>query len=227
MTPLNPRSGRAKSAPSHQDRPLVLVVDDDGNVRDAIVELLLSVDVEAVAFGSTLDLLSKGIPDRPGCLLLDVRMPGLSGLDLQHKLASQGVFKPIVFLTGFADIPMTVQAMKAGAVDFLTKPFRDQALLDAVGQAIALDRRQREREDDLRVTQTLLAQLTPRELQVFQQVIAGRLNKQIAFDLGISLVTVKLHRGNVMRKLKARSVGELIRIGDVLPAEFKAQEASP
>ncbi|MDQ0512472.1 response regulator transcription factor [Ancylobacter amanitiformis] len=221
MNQLHPPLSRARGVASAPDRPLVLVVDDDGHMRDALTELLQSVDLESMAFGSTLELLSRGMPDRPGCLLLDVRMPGLSGLDFQRQLLNDGISKPIVFLTAFADIPMTVQAMKAGAVDFFTKPFRDQALLDAVGQAITLDRSHRDRRDEVRLSQSLLAQLTQRERQVFHHVVAGRLNKQIAFDLGISLITVKLHRGNMMRKLRSRSVGELIRLWEMLPADTK------
>jgi FixJ family two-component response regulator len=203
------------------DRPLVLIVDDDEEVRAALQELMLSVGLDAVCFASPRDLLESELPDRPGCLVLDVRMPGASGLDLQHQLAAKGNLKPIIFLTGHGDIPMSVQAMKAGAVDFLTKPFRDQTLLDAITVAIGKDveqiaatRRSKEYSD-------LYVTLTQRERQVMREVARGRLNKQIAFDLGIKEITVKLHRGNVMRKMKAASIGELIRAWETLPADLR------
>lgn len=211
-------SRRARANQTVGAPPLVLIIDDDRSMREALVDLLQSVDIDTLAFSSTSDFLSALMPDRPGCLLLDVRMPGLSGLDLQRHLSSLQIFKPIVFLTAFADIPMTVQAMKAGAVDFLTKPFRDQALLDAIAQAIALDIERRERQAGVRESLARFSQLTPREKQLLREVAAGRLNKQIAFDLGISLITVKLHRGNMMRKLGARSVSDLVRIWEMLPA---------
>jgi FixJ family two-component response regulator len=206
---------------SDADRPLVLIVDDDEEVRAALGELMSSVGLDAVCFASPRDLLESELPDRPGCLVLDVRMPGASGLDLQHQLAAKGNLKPIIFLTGHGDIPMTVQAMKAGAVDFLTKPFRDQTLLDAITVAIGKDveqiaaTRRAKEHSDLYVT------LTQREREVMREVARGRLNKQIAFDLGIKEITVKLHRGNVMRKMKAASVGELIRAWETLPADLR------
>jgi FixJ family two-component response regulator len=159
--------------------------------------------------------------DRPGCLILDVRMPGSSGLDLQHRLARNGNPKPIIFLTGHGDIPMTVQAMKAGAIDFLTKPVRDQTLLDAVIAAIAADARRRAEAEVIERNVKRLETLTPREREVLHEVARGRLNKQIAYDLGISEVTVKLHRGNVMRKMQAASIGELIRTWETLPASMR------
>jgi FixJ family two-component response regulator len=206
---------------SDADRPVVLIVDDDEEVRAALGELMSSVGLDAVCFASPRDLLESELPDRPGCLVLDVRMPGASGLDLQHQLAVKGNLKPIIFLTGHGDIPMTVQAMKAGAVDFLTKPFRDQTLLDAITVAIGKDveqiaaTRRAKEHSDLYVT------LTQREREVMREVARGRLNKQIAFDLGIKEITVKLHRGNVMRKMKAASVGELIRAWETLPADLR------
>ena len=204
-----------------QDRPLVLIVDDDAAVRTSIEELMLSVGIDAIGFGSTHELLEAEIPDRPGCLVLDVRMPGLSGLDLQQHLAAAGNPKPIIFLTGHGDIPMTVQAMKAGAVDFLTKPFRDQSLLDAVTAGTERDRAQRIDAGLIREQTDHFATLTARERQVLRLVAFGRLNKQIAFDLGITEVTVKLHRSSVMRKMQASSIGELIRAWEVLPAELR------
>ena len=165
-------------------------------------ELILSADYRSVCFGSTRELLGTDILDGSGCLILDLRMPGASGLDLQNHLTQSGKRKPIIFLTGHGDIPMTVQAMKAGAVDFLTKPVRDQTLLDAVATAIERDMALRNDASIVKQHADRLATLTPRERQVFREVALGRLNKQIAFDLGISEVTVKLHRGNVMRKCR-------------------------
>ncbi len=204
------------------ERPLVVIVDDDEAVRDSLEELMLSVGIDAAGFGSTRELLDAELPERPGCFVLDVRMPGSSGLDLQQHLAANGNAMPIVFLTGHGDIPMSVQAMKAGAVDFLTKPFRDQSLLDAVSAGIERDVSQRA---DARVVRELSdrhATLTARERQVLREVARGRLNKQIAYDLGISEVTVKLHRSSVMRKMEARTIGELIRAWDMLPEEIRA-----
>jgi FixJ family two-component response regulator len=207
-------------------RALVLVVDDDEEIRLALRELFESVGLDALCFGSPRELLEANLPKRPGCLVLDIRMPGSSGLDLHQQLAARGDPRPVVFLTGHADIPMTVQAMKAGAVDFLTKPVRDQALLDAVTAAI-------ERDIALQTGARLVerqverfATLTPRERQVMREVAHGRLNKQIAFDLGISVVTVKLHRGNAMRKMQAMSIGELVRAWEALPPAVR-QKSQP
>jgi FixJ family two-component response regulator len=202
-------------------RPLVVIVDDDEAVRDALAELMESVGIDAIGFGSTHALLEAALPERPGCLVLDVRMPGSSGLDLQQHLAASGDAKPIIFLTGHGDIPMTVQAMKAGAVDFLTKPFRDQSLLDAVTTGIERDLAQRAEARLVKQQADRHATLTARERQVLALVAQGRLNKQIAFTLGISEVTVKLHRSSVMKKMHAASVGELIRAWDTLPAELR------
>lgn len=207
------------------DYPLVLIVDDDESVRLSIQELVESVGLRGVSFGSTKELIESALYERPGCLVLDVRLPGLSGLDFQQHLNSNGKTKPIVFLTGHADIPMTVQAMKAGAVDFLTKPFRDQSLLDAVKVGIERDLAQREAAKIIRKNLDRFETLTSRERQVLREVANGRLNKQIAFDLGISEVTVKLHRSNVMRKMNAVSVGGLIRSWETLPAAIRANES--
>ncbi|MBC9032888.1 response regulator transcription factor [Sphingomonas sp. JC676] len=204
-----------------QDRPLVLIVDDDIAVRTSIEELMLSVGIDAVGFGSTRELLDAELSERPGCLVLDVRMPGSSGLDLQQHLSATGNPKPIVFLTGHGDIPMTVQAMKAGAVDFLTKPFRDQSLLDAVTAGIERDLAQRADAQLVKQQADRYATLTTRERQVLRLVAQGRLNKQIAFELGISEVTVKLHRSGMMKKMRAISVGELVRAWDMLPTELR------
>jgi FixJ family two-component response regulator len=203
--------------PAEQDRPLVVIVDDDAAVRTSIEELMLSVGIDAAAFGSTRELLEAKLPERPGCMVLDVRMPGSSGLDLQQHLAAAGNAKPIIFLTGHGDIPMSVQAMKAGAIDFLTKPVRDQSLLDAVTLGIDRDLAQRAAARLTNLQADRYDTLSPRERQVLRQVAQGRLNKQIAFDLGISEVTVKLHRSSVMRKMAANTVGELIRAWDLLP----------
>lgn len=208
------------------DRPLVLIVDDDPDIRLALQELLFSVGIEACGFGSTTELLQADLPDRPGCLILDVRMPGASGLDLQQHLSSNGNTKPIIFLTGHGDIAMTVQAMKAGAVDFLTKPVRDQTLLDAVAAGIEKDVTQRGEARLIKQHVDRYNKLTPREREVLREVAKGLLNKQIAFELKISEVTVKLHRGSVMRKMQAASANNLIRIWEMLPADVR-EDKSP
>lgn len=202
-------------------KPLVIVVDDDEAVRQAICELLLSVDIEAAGFASARELLDSDVLHRPGCMILDVRMPGLSGLDFQSKLAASGIPASIIFLTGHGDIPMTVQAMKAGAVEFLTKPVRDQTLLDAVQRAIETDRAQRDKALVARRNAALYATLTPRERQVMRAVVDGALNKQIAFDLGITEITVKLHRSSVMKKMNAAFVTHLVRAWQTLPADLR------
>jgi FixJ family two-component response regulator len=209
-----------------QERPLVLIVDDDAIIRMALSDLMESVGLEAAGFGSVRELMEAQLPDRAGCLVLDVRMPGGSGLDLQQELVANDNAKPIVFLTGHGDIPMTVQAMKAGAVDFLTKPVRDQTLLDAVTAGIERDIAQRLESRIVRRHVENQASLTPRERQVMRAVALGRLNKQIAYDLGISVVTVKLHRSSVMRKMEARTIGDLIRAWEMLPQEVREQMAT-
>jgi FixJ family two-component response regulator len=201
--------------------PLVVIVDDDASVREALSELILSAGFHTVSFASTRELLDADVLETPGCLILDVRMPGASGLDLQHHLAQTGNPKSIIFLTGHGDIPMTVQAMKAGAVDFLTKPVRDQTLLDAIVAGIAMDAARRAEGVIVKRNIERFETLTPREREVLHEVARGRLNKQIAFQLGISEVTVKLHRGNVMRKMEAASIGELIRAWETLPASAR------
>ncbi|MCJ8141773.1 response regulator transcription factor [Ancylobacter sp. A5.8] len=206
---------------SDASRPIVIIVDDDAAIREALCDLILSAGLEPIAFASTNAFLETDLPDRPGCLILDVRMPGASGLDLQHHLSQSGTSKPVVFLTGHGDIPMTVQAMKAGAVDFLTKPVRDQTLLDAVTAGIALDCARRAEAVLARRSMERYATLTPREREILHKVMRGRLNKQIAFDLGISEVTVKLHRGNGMRKMEAASLGQLVRAWQSLPKEMR------
>ncbi|TSD84350.1 response regulator transcription factor [Mycobacterium sp. KBS0706] len=196
--------------------PLILIVDDDEAIREALTDLLRSVGIEARSFGSTKELLDAAPTDRPGCLILDVRLPGLSGLDLQAQLARGGNTRPIIFMTGHGDIPMSVRAMKAGAMDFLTKPFRDQDMLDAVAAAIDKDRTQRQDAAAAKEVAALAATLTPRETEVMAAVVKGLMNKQIAGLLGISEITVKLHRGNVMRKMAVRSVADLVRKAELL-----------
>jgi FixJ family two-component response regulator len=208
-----------------ETEPLVIIVDDDAAVREGLSELILSAGLVPVSFPSTYELLDAEVLDSPGCLILDVRLPGASGLHLQHHLIQHGNRKPIIFLTGHGDIPMTVQAMKAGAVDFLTKPVRDQTLLDAVTAAIAADAARRAEAAITKRSIEYLATLTPREREILHEVARGRLNKQIAFDLGISEVTVKLHRGNAMRKMHATSLGELIHAWEALPADIRAAHA--
>ncbi|MGN6094921.1 MAG: response regulator transcription factor [Bosea sp. (in: a-proteobacteria)] len=223
-------SPRSRSLPAQRQdgakNPLVVIVDDDASVREALCELMLSAGFEAISFSSTKALLETSALDQPGCLILDVRMPGSSGLDLQRHLTSSGNPKPIIFLTAHGDIPMTVQAMKAGAVDFLTKPVRDQTLLDAVNAAIGLDAARRAEAAKIKGHVERLQTLTPREREIMQEVARGRLNKQIAFDLGISEVTVKLHRGNLMRKMEVASIGELIRAWEALPIGMREARAA-
>lgn len=215
--PIVLRRSASQRPAAVSDQPVVIIVDDDASVRDAVQNLMLSAGMECIVFASTGELLATKVLDRPGCLILDVRMPGSSGLDLQRHLAASGNPKPIVFLTGYGDIPMSVEAMKAGAIDFLTKPVRDQTLLDAVITGINRDVAYRANALAVRSYLERVEQLTPRERQIFRAVARGRLNKQIAFDLGISEVTVKLHRSNLMRKIQAGSIGELIRIWESLP----------
>ncbi|RAX37884.1 response regulator transcription factor [Rhizobium tropici] len=198
--------------------PLVTIVDDDEGMRESVGEILRSVGIASVGFGSTAELLAAAVPDRPGCLVLDVRLPGLSGLELQTKLAAAGNRKPIIFMTGYGDVPMTVRAMKAGALDFLQKPFRDQDIIDAVTVAIEKDREQRSQWTATVEIAELAATLTPRETQVMNAVVRGLLNKQIAHELQLSEITVKIHRGNVMRKMKSGSVADLVRKAELLRA---------
>jgi len=203
------------------EEPTVIVVDDDVDIREALVGLLRSVGLKAKALASVSEFLEHGRPTGPACLVLDVRLPGRSGLDLQRELAKSNIFVPIIFVTGYGDIPMTVQAMKAGAVDFLTKPVRDQTLLDAVSAGVAIDAAQRAKARVARLHIDRWKTLTRRERQVMGAVALGRLNKQIAYDLAISEVTVKLHRSNVMHKMQLHSVGELVRVWEALPAETR------
>jgi FixJ family two-component response regulator len=219
--PLRRSAPLSRQHENDTSEPIVVIVDDDAAVREALSELILSAGFQSVSFASTREVLDADILDSPGCLILDVRMPGASGLHLQHHLAESGNAKPIIFLTGHGDIPMTVQAMKAGAVDFLTKPVRDQTLLDAVIAGIALDASRRANALIVRRNIERLETLTHREREILREVARGRLSKQIAFDLGIREVTVKLHRANVMRKMEAGSIGELIRAWETLPMAMR------
>jgi FixJ family two-component response regulator len=203
-------------APAETEEPVVYVIDDDASLREALGSLFRSVGLRVQVFASATELLQSKLPAVPSCLVLDIRLPGLSGLDLQTTLANTDIRIPIIFMTGHGDIPMSVRAMKAGAIDFLTKPFRDQDMLDAVTMALERDRQRRSDERGVSDLRALFESLTPREREVMAFVTDGLMNKQIAGEIGISEITVKIHRGNVMKKMGARSLADLVRMADML-----------
>ena len=209
-----PRRAMKKEEP--QSTPIVFVVDDDVSMRNALANLFRSVGLQSALFGSGSELLRSKLPEVPSCLVLDIRLPGISGLDFQAELAKANIHIPIIFMTGHGDIPMSVRAMKAGAVDFLTKPFRDQDMLDAVTTAIERDRGSRNEARILSDLHALFATLTPREREVMALVTAGLMNKQIAAEIGIAEITVKIHRGHIMRKMAAKSLADLVRMAQAL-----------
>jgi FixJ family two-component response regulator len=206
-----------------RSEPIVFVVDDDPSMRVALTNLFRSMELGVEVFGSPSELLQTKLPDVASCLVLDIRLPEVSGLDFQTRLAEAGIHVPIVFMTGHGDIPMSVRAMKAGAIDFLTKPFRDQDMLDAVTRALERDRKRRDDEKAALGLRLQFESLTPREREVIALVTAGLMNKQIAAELGVSEITVKIHRGHVMKKMKARSLADLVRMAEMLGVHRERQ----
>jgi FixJ family two-component response regulator len=209
---------RPKSShePASAKEPIVFVVEDDESMRRALSNLFQSVGLEVKLFGSASEMLKSKLPDVASCLVLDVRLPGLSGLDFQTELANANIHTPIIFMTGHGDIPMSVRAMKGGAVDFLTKPFRDQDMLDAVMTAIERDRKRRQDDKIVANLRALLETLTAREREVLALVSSGLMNKQIAAELGLAEITVKIHRGHIMKKMGAKSLADLVRMAERL-----------
>jgi FixJ family two-component response regulator len=199
-----------------ENKPVVFVIDDNPSVRDALDSLIRSIHLNVQSFGSTEEFLRSGRPDAPACIVLDVRLPGLSGLDFQQEMTRSNIDLPVIFITGHGDVPMSVRAIKAGAIEFLTKPFRDQDLLDAIYVGIERDRARRQAAAIVAVLQAYYASLTSRERQIMLRVVSGRPNKQIAAELKLSEVTVKVHRRHVMRKMKAKSFADLVRMADKL-----------
>jgi FixJ family two-component response regulator len=216
----------SKQVDATNETPIVLVVDDDVSVREALSSLFRSVGLDPKLFGSTAELLQHKLPDAPCCLVLDIRLPGVSGLDFQTQLAKANIHVPVIMMTGHGDIPMSVRAMKAGAVDFLSKPFRDQDMLDAVAQAIERDRKRRDSETSITELRELFEALTMREREIMALVTAGLMNKQVAAELGLSEITVKIHRGHVMKKMGVRSLASLVRAADVLQLRQPVKSAA-
>jgi FixJ family two-component response regulator len=208
------------------EEPIVFVVDDDPSMREALNSLFRSVGLRVELFGSAPELLQAELPDVTSCLVLDIRLPKRSGLDFQAELAKSAIEIPIIFITAHGDVPMTVRAMKAGAVDFLTKPFRDQDLLDAVAQALERDRKRRDAARGVADLKGLFETLTPRERQVMALVTAGLMNKQVAAEIGVSEITVKIHRGHMMRKMHAKSLADLVRMAELLGVRRTGAEES-
>jgi FixJ family two-component response regulator len=221
MNTRSPASGAAAA-----DEPIVFVIDDDPSMRDALNSLFRSVGLRVELFASAPELLQTELPDVTSCLVLDIRLPKRSGLDFQAELAKAAIEMPIIFITAHGDVPMSVRAMKAGAVDFLTKPFRDQDLLDAVAMALERDRKRREEAKGVADLKGLFETLTPREREVLALVTAGLMNKQVAAEIGVSEITVKIHRGHVMRKMHAKSLADLVRMAELLGVRRTRAEES-
>src|ERR1700704_1824119 len=213
-------------AVARTDQPVVFVIDDDASVRDAVEDLLRSVGLGVESFASTQEFVQSKRPDTPGCIVLDVRLPGPSGLEFQRTLMKSGIDLPVVFISGHGDISMSVQAIKAGAIDFLTKPLHEQKLLDAIQTGIERDRARRAEEKDTAQLVERFETLTPREQGVLMIVITGRPNKQIAAELKLSEMTVKIHRGQLMRKMSAKSLVDLVRMADMLKASSRGSQAT-
>jgi FixJ family two-component response regulator len=211
------------SSPAAGDEPIVYIVDDDESLRGALSNLLRSVGLRVQLFGSASELLQSKLAETASCLVLDIRLPGVSGLDFQSELAKANIHVPIIFMTGHGDIPMSVRAMKAGAIDFLTKPFRDQDMLDAIMRALERDQKRRESDGAMSDLRAHFESLTPREREIMALVTAGLMNKQIAAETELAEITVKIHRGHVMKKMAARSLADLVRMAEALEVRRSKQ----